>query len=111
MRTSQFAPRAQDEFAPGKAFANVIVRLPLQHQRHPLRGKSAKRLSRRPAHPEAQVWFGQRLTATQQRQLARQTRAQTAVFVPYRHVVLERFACDRRRERGFYPSIIERWMI
>src|SRR5208283_4573746 len=48
--------------------------------------KRANGLPRCAAHPKADVRLRQRLTATQHCQLARQTRSQATVFVPYRYL-------------------------
>ena len=107
----QHSARTQNDFAAGKTFADIIVGLTLQDERHAVGGEGTKRLPRRTSHLNADVWFRRNLATPQQCQLAGQPRSQASVFVSYVQTAFEVLARQSGGNCRLYPCLVDRIMI
>ncbi len=102
--------RPNHQLAPTQPLAYKVVRLPVQHQRHPVRGKRPKRLPRRSIEGQRdrrRNW----LLRPQQRQLTRHPRAHRPIRIRNLRAHRERLARLHSRKRLRRPSLVKRRML
>jgi hypothetical protein len=97
-----------DQAPPRQPFAETIVGVTLEGERHALRDERSEALSRRTGEPDTNGVLGQAAAAIPLRHLVAEHRAHRAIGVADERLQIDRAAMLERRQRRFDQIVVER---